>query len=242
MNINIIEESVIAWLENGELPDEDTLNRPPRQILNEVNGVISKISSIIGAGSGITSPVSFTKLTNTINSTEIGTLELEIGDIIQITNAAIPANNGIFTVSSSGSNAVILNEFHANGIGVKSLSDDLSNNNLTVNIKLLSKWYSAAGGLGQAWQTFGLGEADNQREPDHEYTNSTNRTRKVSIDCSTKSSSKINITIDGVIVSEVFSTTTADSTLQVYFEVPPNSKYTIALTGTASILRWAELC
>jgi hypothetical protein len=86
----------------------------------------------------------FTNSTNNIALTGIGSIGLEIGDVVQVTGTA--SNNKLFTVEViTDSGNVIVNQAHAGGTTTKSLV----NETVSATVTLLAKWFNASPGLGQ---------------------------------------------------------------------------------------------
>jgi hypothetical protein len=117
----------------------------------------------------ITGTATFTNLTNNIALTGIGSIGLEIGDVVQVTGTA--SNNKLFTVEViTNSGNVIVNQAHAGGTTTKSLVDET----VSATVTLVTKWFNAPIGLGQGWCT-----PDSTRALGVTYTNGTKRTIKV---------------------------------------------------------------
>ena len=94
----------------------------------------------------ITASATFTNSTNNIALTGIGSIGLEIGDVVQVTGTA--SNNKLFTVEViTDSGNVIVNQAHAGGTTIKSLVDET----VSATVTLLTKWFNAPIGLGQGW-------------------------------------------------------------------------------------------
>jgi len=94
----------------------------------------------------ITGTATFTNSTNNIALTGIGSIGLEIGDVMQVTGTA--NNNKLFTVEViTDSGNVIVNQAHAGGTTIKSLV----NETVAATVTLLTKWFNAPLGLGQGW-------------------------------------------------------------------------------------------
>jgi hypothetical protein len=94
----------------------------------------------------VTGTATFTNSTNNIALTGIGSIGLEIGDVVQVTGTA--SNNKLFTVEViTDSENVIVNQAHAGGTTTKSLVDET----VSATVTLVAKWYNAPIGLGQGW-------------------------------------------------------------------------------------------
>ena len=88
----------------------------------------------------------FTNSTNNIALTEIGSIGLEVGDVVQVTGTA--SNNKLFAVEViTDSGNVIVNQAHAGGTTTKSLV----NETVSATVTLVTKWFNAPLGLGQGW-------------------------------------------------------------------------------------------
>jgi hypothetical protein len=95
----------------------------------------------------VTGNATFSKLTNNIQLDGIGTIGLEVGDVVTIKNSTL--NSSEFTVEViTDANNIIVNAAHANGTTSKSLKNEAK---AGVEVSLLAKWYNAPLGLGQAW-------------------------------------------------------------------------------------------
>jgi len=112
----------------------------------------------------ITGTATFTNSTNNIALTGIGSIGLEIGDVVQVTGTA--SNNKLFTVEViTDSGNVIVNQAHAGGTTTKSLVDET----VSATVTLLTKWFNAPIGLGQGWanvtssRTTGVVETNNTK-------------------------------------------------------------------------------
>jgi len=114
----------------------------------------------------ITGTATFTNSTNNIALTGIGSIGLEIGDVVQVTGTA--SNNKLFTVEViTDTNNLIVNAAHAGGTTTKSLVDET----VAVDVSLLVKWFQAPIGLGQGWVSF----TSVQRPINTNYANAANR-------------------------------------------------------------------
>jgi hypothetical protein len=106
------------------------------------------VNNFTGGGaitaSAITASATFTNSTNNIALTGIGSIGLEIGDVVQVTGTA--SNNKLFTVEVITDNDnVVVNQAHAGGTTTKSLVDET----VSATVTLLAKWFNASPGLGQ---------------------------------------------------------------------------------------------
>jgi hypothetical protein len=94
----------------------------------------------------VTGTATFTNATNNIALTGLGSIGLEIGDVVQVTGTA--SNNKLFTVEViTDSGNVIVNQAHRGGTTTKSLVDET----VSATVTLVAKWFNAPIGLGQGW-------------------------------------------------------------------------------------------
>lgn len=137
----------------------------------------------------ISGTATFTRSSNQIDLTGItANLGLEVGDVIRVSGAS--GNNKVFTVEGVGANYVNVNYEHRAGSGSLSLVDGSG----SCTIELVSKWYNAPLGLGQAWVAM-----TSKRNAGTTYTNTTNRLIACSIGAyaTSKTTAYIYITVDG---------------------------------------------
>ena len=119
----------------------------------------------------ITGTATFTNSTNNIALTGIGSIGLEIGDVVQVTGTA--SNNKLFTVEViTDDDNVVVNQAHAGGTTSKSLVDEI----VSATVTLITKGFNAALGVGQGWVNV-LGS----RSSGVIYTNPTGRTIALSV-------------------------------------------------------------
>ena len=169
----------------------------------------------------ITGTATFTNLTNNIALTGIGSIGLEIGDVVQVTGTA--SNNKLFTVEViTDSGNVIVNQAHAGGTTTKSLVDET----VSATVTLIAKWFNAPIGLGQGWVA-------PSRSPGVTYTNNTLRAMSVNVQAST--SNRWPFTIDGLIIGLNSNTTVRTQWNPI---IPPESTYSFAV---AALRDWTEL-
>ena len=176
----------------------------------------------------ITASATFTQSTNNIALVGLGSIGLEIGDVIEVTGT--DDNDKLFTVEViTDADNVIVNQAHAGGTTTKSLVDET----VSATVTLVAKWFNASLGLGQGWLLVTASRASGTT-----YTNSTNRALMVSEYNGGDTSA--NLTIDGIRVE--FSTDFATgNNSSVQGVVPINGEYSITLTIPGDIDEWAEL-
>ena len=171
----------------------------------------------------ITASATFTNSTNNIALTGIGSIGLEIGDVVQVTGTA--SNDKLFTVEViTDVDNLIVNAAHAGGTTTKSLVDETA----SVTVKLLAKWFNAPLGLGQ-------GIVQVTRVVDTTYTNSTKRYLTVySYVQAPSSTSRVITKIDGVNIAANTSSSIGGSVIcSTTVAVPPDSTYSSALVGAS---------
>jgi hypothetical protein len=146
------------------------------------------------AGIPLTGTATFTNSTNNIALTGIGSIGLEIGDVVQVTGTA--SNNKLFTVEViTDSGNVIVNQAHAGGSTTKSLVDET----VSATVTLVAKWFNAPLGLGQGWvDVFSI------RPEGVTYTNNTGRSIQIQT-VGIASSSGRKFLIDGLLASQLSS-------------------------------------
>jgi hypothetical protein len=195
----------------------------------EVDGLIATRTESPGE-TAITGTAAFTNATNNIALTGIGSIGLEIGDVVQVTGTA--SNDKLFTVEViTDSGNVIVNQAHAGGTTTKSLVDET----VSATVTLVSKWFNAAAGLGQGWLRFPI---PSKRSTDVVYTNSTNReiaiavTRNVSV-------SSLAINVDDVEV--MVAGTNENGRVSIGLDIPVGSTYEVTGDIGSSYSIWAEL-
>lgn len=182
----------------------------------------------------------FSKENNSISLTGIVTkLDLEVGDVICISGSNEEANNKLFTVEHINSNSdVVVNYEHRDGRGSLSLENDES----SVSIKRVEKWFKAAVGLGQAWV-----DVLADREAATDYTNATGRLIHVSaaqIDNKEAGTLYGLSYIDGLIVSEIGRLRGHEEymgKLTHQLVVPAGSSYQVDPQANDEVCAWYEL-
>lgn len=180
---------------------------------------------------GLTGTATFTKTSNNINLNGIGSIGLEIGDVITIKNSAL--NNSEFTVEViTNANNIIVNAAHANGTTSKSLKDEAK---AGVTAGLLAKWYNAPVGLGQAWQAVAGSRAFGTA-----YTNSTGRPIYVYVTQGALTGpTTLRTHVDGLLLAEAISSSANRNVSSVI--VPPRSVYSFTAPTGGSLFLWHEL-
>lgn len=193
-----------------------------------------KLGSILNLeGKSVTQSATFAKATNNLQATGLpGLLGLEVGDVISVSGAG-NTNDGARTVESiTDANNLILNYEHRNGAGSLSLLDQTT----TVTIKLLSKWWSAPLGLGQAWVNLTA-----NRALDITYTNSTGRLIKLSLNgvSGTSIACALQMQVNGlpVVYSGIAQATGASRPAGV-LTVPAGSTYLFNMISATIVSVW----
>jgi hypothetical protein len=178
----------------------------------------------------ITASATFTNSTNNIALTDIGSIGLEIGDVVQVTGTA--NNNKLFTVEViTDSGNVIVNQAHAGGTTRKSLVDET----VSATVTLLAKWFNASDSLGRGWVS-----VVGSRSSGVTYTNLSNRGLLISTsDFSSPNGSSIEVLVDGITIARN-STSTGPSQSQGSATVPIGSSYS-ATSIDGNVNNWAEL-
>jgi hypothetical protein len=119
----------------------------------------------------VTGTATFTNSTNNIALTNIGSIGLEIGDVVQVTGTA--SNNKLFTVEViTDDDNLIVNAAHAGGTTSKSLVDET----VSATVTLVAKWFNASVGLGQGWV-----DVTSSRSTGVMYTNQAGRAIEVGV-------------------------------------------------------------
>ena len=191
------------------------------------SGTLAKTSDINTAGVELktiaTGTATFTATTNNINLTGIG-VDVEIGDVIQISGAEDAKNNSEFTIEViTDANNIIVNQAHANKGTSKNVAARASDTGVTV--KLLAKGYNASDGLGQDWVNVTPNRALNVT-----YPNATNRSIIIAL-ISTFGPANITITTSGLPVygwgtgGGNFNVSTGDVT------IPKGASYLVGMSG-----------
>ena len=184
------------------------------------------------AGIPVTGTAIFTNSTNNIALTGIGSIGLEIGDVVQVTGTA--DNNKLFTVEViTDSGNVIVNQAHAGGTTTKSLVDET----VSATVTLISKWFNAPIGMGQGWVDVSAG-----RSLFTIYTGLANRTMLAAISGSSLSSAEVMVFVDGIKIGEVRDGDTEASVYAtVSAPVPSLSEYEVTQASGGILRIWTEL-
>ena len=171
---------------------------------------------LISGGQSVTGTATFTNSTNNIALTGIGSIGLEIGDVVQVTGTA--SNNKLFTVEViTDSGNVIVNQAHAGAATTKSLVNETVSSTVT----LLVKWFNASDSIGR-------GPALVNRSSGVIYTNNTKRAFSTSIfaeETRVDSNITLQISIDGDVLQKINSTSlaTAFASASAFAIVPAGS-------------------
>jgi len=178
----------------------------------------------------VTGATVFTNSTNNLALTGVGSIGLEIGDVIEVTGTA--SNNKLFTVEViTDANNIIVNQAHAGGTTTKSLVDET----VSCTIKLISKANNAQAGIGQGWV-----DITASRSLGVTYTNNTGRNIFVSVTSGGGPSggpSNGLLTVSGVVIANQ-QATDASVSFAASAIIPVSG--TIVLTGP-SLQKWTEL-
>jgi len=177
------------------------------------------------AGIPVTGTAIFTNSDNNINLTGIGSIGLEIGDVVQVTGTV--SNNKLFTVEViTDTNNLIVNAAHAGGTTIKSLVDET----VSATVTLVAKWFNAGLGVGQGW-------VKPTRSASVLYTNNTGRAVFVIVSFNAANSGADRVEVDGVRITESFVPGGED--LPQSFTVPSGSTYEAFKSN--ALIGWAEL-
>ena len=114
----------------------------------------------------VTGTATFTNSTNNIALTGIGSIGLEIGDVVQVTGTA--SNNKLFTVEViTDSDNIIFNQPHA-GETPTTKNKSFTDETVSCTVTLICKWFNASDSLGRY-------PIEVTRTKNVTYTNATNR-------------------------------------------------------------------
>jgi hypothetical protein len=177
----------------------------------------------------VSGSATFANSNNTINLVGVGTMGLEIGDVITVSGTS--SNNKDFTVEViNGTNNITVNAAHAGGTTTKSLV----NETYSATVTRLFKGKHAPIGAGQ-----GYVDMMPSRSAGNDYTNLTNRPIFISISASIGNSTACKIQIDGIDRSRVAAATgvtaiSGSASLIIY----ENSTYRL---NTGTIIEWTEV-
>jgi hypothetical protein len=178
------------------------------------------------AGIPVTGTATFTNSTNNIALTGIGSIGLEIGDVVQVTGTA--SNNKLFTVEViTDSGNVIVNQAHAGGTTTKSLVDET----VSATVTLVAKWFNASPGLGQ-----GLVDVTSLRAFGVVYTGIPNRQIFVMVSEVSETNNR-KFFIDGEQVFQGSTSNKSDQLLSVI--IPAGSTYEFRVGQVITL--WSEL-
>jgi hypothetical protein len=178
----------------------------------------------------VTGTATFTNSTNNIALTGIGSIGLEIGDVVQVTGTA--SNNKLFTVEViTDSGNVIVNQAHA---GVTT-SKSLVNETVSATVTLVAKWYSASFGLGQ-------GVRNVSRSIGVTYTNNTGRPLDVRLSVSPSASFTLALVVDGQDFAAIrIGNFSASDSSWVGGIIPAGATYSYEIGGSSSVQASQEL-
>jgi len=184
----------------------------------------------LAGGQTITGSTTFTQSTNNIALPGIGSIGLEIGDVVEVTGTA--DNNKLFTVEViTDSGNVIVNQAHAGGTTSKSLVDET----VSATVTLLTKWYNAPIGLGQ-------GPVEVSRAVLVSYTNSTNRAFSAAAGLTWSSGpSTTTLIAEGVILDALTFSALGAGTATLKGIIPAGAAYGTNNGSGHSVVRWVEV-
>jgi len=210
----------------GTLTAGDTLRMRFNVGTGDFN-IVNNTGSTTAAGTA-TGTATFTNSTNNIALTGIGSIVLEIGDVVQVTGTA--SNNKLFTVEViTDSGNVIVNQAHAGGTTRKSLV----NETVSATVTLLAKWYNAPIGLGRGWV-----KLSGSRSVGTTYTNNTGRGFQINVDVRSSNTHDFGFSVNG----DLFAESSANGT-SMSFTLNPvinsNDAYAVAIfTGKIQLEFW----
>jgi hypothetical protein len=180
----------------------------------------------------VTGTATFTNSTNNIALTGIGSIGLDVGDVVQVTGTA--SNNKLFTVEViTNSGNVIVNQAHAGGSTTKSLVDET----VSATVTLVAKWFNAPIGLGQGWV-----DVQSDRTLNTTFTNNTGRSILVAVTGEDNSQGSLDFEIDGMVIATYDYGGSAYSTIPLVSGVlVPNVSTYEVVESYAAIKVWSEL-
>ena len=178
----------------------------------------------------VTGTATFTNSTNNIALTGIGSIGLEIGDVVQVTGTA--NNDKLFTVEViTDSGNVIVNQAHAGGTTIKSLV----NETVSATVTLVTKWFNAPVGLGQGWV-----DVTSSRSVGVSYTYAANRSMETTVTFEGESVNSSFGKVDGLAILQHKQIEVGFNFRSSYrLTVTPNSSYEI--TSSPTVILWSEL-
>ena len=198
--------------------------------------------TVVAGKQSVTGSTVFTQSTNNIALTGIGSIGLEIGDVVRVSGTA--DNNGLFTAEVlTDSGNMIFNQAHAGGTTSKSFVDET----VSATVTLIAKFYNAAKGLGQ-----GAVNVTSSREKNVSYTNSTNRALSVSVYLNNTVAGgnwRALIEVPNVSLASSSGVDSASSTTEpvesLFAEIPVDSAYILNIIGggatNATVNFWTEI-
>lgn len=196
------------------------------EVRNTADNALDAANQAIAGGGkfSFTGSIQYENLTNTITATGIGD-DCEVGDVIRVTGTV--QNNKLFTIESIvSSDKVIVNAAHAHDKGPLSLKDET----LTSKVELLTKWYNAPLGLGQAWVN-----VTGSRSKSITYSSQPNRSIGIHLRGNTPAGSP-GLVINGVVLPCEDGSSNTD---MITATVPHNATY--SASQFSSVWDWVEL-
>lgn len=170
---------------------------------------------------------------NSLTLTNIVTvLGLEKGDVIQISGSVSGLNNKLFSIDGIASvSKVIVNYVHAGNHGNGPLK--LVNQNTSITIKRIAKWYNAPLGLGQAWINL-----TGKRATGFSHGNVTGRPIMVMVSTSGMTAGDMVLYSGEILLARTSSAGGAGGSISGV--IPAGQNYAIAAPGSDP--HWVELC
>lgn len=197
----------------------------------------TNVNELLG-GSRIVGTATFTNSSNNLNLSGIGTIGIEIGDVIEISGSV--SNDGLYTAEIlTDANNIIFNYEHrgqTKANAPKSFTNETSTANVT--IKIYSKAKNATEGLGQ-----GYAGPTSSRAGGVTYTNSTNRAIKVQITVQAVTASSYAFTFNAGGKAYLYNQYAESTSRTITIEhcILPGQTYSLAGLGNASLILWTEI-
>lgn len=209
-------------------------------VMSQNATTLLKESALGGMGRTFVADATFTATDNKIVMTGIVTaLQLEVGDVIQFSNATAQNNKPRTVESITDDDTIVVNYEHCGnrGNGSLKLTDETV---VGANVKLLAKWFVAPLGLGQDWVT-----VVTMRTLSTTYSNTLNRLMCAAIEATaTVITQKLQLngfnSISNFVVSNGVGS--GATTIASQFLIPLNQDYKIDISsGSGTLIKWYEL-